>query len=158
MRDAQSHGLKRIVPPGSWSAARTPRGSSRNLGWSLDALSGDRNDTARATEPVGRREVGARNTSDDAGELGHGEPRRAKERAGEQARWREKMTETSGSQDISTKLQRIAKLAKEIRGATLKTLAHHIDVDWLREAYRRTRKGGAPGLDGVSAKQYAEHL
>jgi RNA-directed DNA polymerase len=68
------------------------------------------------------------------------------------------MTETSGSQDISTKLQRIAKLAKEIRGATLKTLAHHIDVDWLREAYRRTRKGGAPGVDGVSAKQFAEHL
>ena len=59
------------------------------------------------------------------------------------------MTETSGSQDISTKLQRIAKLAKEIRGATLKTLAHHIDVDWLREAYRRTRKDGAPGVDGV---------
>jgi RNA-directed DNA polymerase len=68
------------------------------------------------------------------------------------------MTETSGSQDISTKLERIAKLAKEIRGATLKTLAHHIDVSWLREAYRRTRKDGAPGVDGVSAEQYAEHL
>jgi len=68
------------------------------------------------------------------------------------------MTETSGSQDISTKLERIAKLAQEIRGATLKTLAHHIDVDWMREAYRRTRKGGAPGIDGVSAEQYAEHL
>ena len=68
------------------------------------------------------------------------------------------MTETSGSQDISTKLERIAKQAKEIRGATLKTLAHHIDVSWLHEAYRRTRKDGAPGVDGVSAKQYAEHL
>lgn len=68
------------------------------------------------------------------------------------------MTETSSSQDISTKLERIAKLAKEIRGATLKTLAHHIDVNWLREAYRRTRKDGAPGVDGVSAEQYAEHL
>jgi group II intron reverse transcriptase/maturase len=68
------------------------------------------------------------------------------------------MTETSSSQDISTKLERIAKLAREIRGATLKTLAHHIDVNWLREAYRRTRKGGAPGVDGVSAEQYAEHL
>ena len=68
------------------------------------------------------------------------------------------MTETSNSQDISTKLERIAKLAREIRGATLKTLAHHIDVNWLREAYRRTRKDGAPGVDGVSAEQYAEHL
>jgi RNA-directed DNA polymerase len=68
------------------------------------------------------------------------------------------MTETSDSQDISTKLERIAKLAREIRGATLKTLAHHIDVNWLREAYRRTRKDGAPGVDGVSAEQYAECL
>jgi RNA-directed DNA polymerase len=68
------------------------------------------------------------------------------------------MTETSSSQDVSTKLKRIAKQAKEIRGANLKTLAHHIDVDWLREAYRRTRKDGAPGVDGQRAEQYAGHL
>lgn len=40
----------------------------------------------------------------------------------------------------------------------LTTLAHHIDIDWLREAYRRTRKDGARGVDGQSAKQYAERL
>jgi RNA-directed DNA polymerase len=68
------------------------------------------------------------------------------------------MTEASDSQDISTKLERIANLAKELRGATLMTLAHYIDVNWLQEAYRRTRKSGAPGVDGISAAQYAEHL
>ena len=68
------------------------------------------------------------------------------------------MTETSGSQDISTKLERIAKLARELRGAKLTTLAHHIDASWMREAYRRTRKDGAPGIDGVSAAQYADQL
>jgi RNA-directed DNA polymerase len=68
------------------------------------------------------------------------------------------MTETSGSLDISTKLERIAKLAKEIRDGQLHTLAHHIDVNWLREAYRRTRKDGARGVDGMSAQQYAEQL
>jgi RNA-directed DNA polymerase len=68
------------------------------------------------------------------------------------------MTETSSSQDVSTKLVRIAKLARELRGVSLMTLAHHIDVDWLREAYRRTRKDGARGIDGQSAKEYAEHL
>lgn len=31
-------------------------------------------------------------------------------------------------------------------------------VDFLREAYRRTRKDSAPGIDGVTAAQYAEHL
>jgi len=68
------------------------------------------------------------------------------------------MTDSSRSLDISTKLERIAKLAKEIRGASLNTLAHHIDVKWLREAHRRTRKDGARGVDGQGAKQYGEQL
>jgi RNA-directed DNA polymerase len=68
------------------------------------------------------------------------------------------MTETSGSEIISTKLQRIAKLAKEAPGMAFTTLAHHIDIEWLREAYRRTRKNGAPGIDGETAEQYAAEL
>ena len=68
------------------------------------------------------------------------------------------MTETQSSQDVSTKLERIAKLAREKRGVSLQTLAHHMDVNWLREAYRRTRKDGARGVDGQSAEAYAEHL
>src|SRR6266545_2116073 len=68
------------------------------------------------------------------------------------------MTETSGSTTISTKLERIAKLAKEAPGMAFTTLAHHIDVDWLREAYRRTRKDGATGVDGQTAEQYAAKL
>lgn len=38
------------------------------------------------------------------------------------------------------------------------TLAHHIDVEMLREAFHRTRKDGAPGVDKVTAKKYAEQL
>ena len=68
------------------------------------------------------------------------------------------MTETQSSQDVSTKLERIAKLAKEKLGVSLLTLAHHIDVNWLREAYRHTRKDGAQGVDGQGAEQYAAQL
>ena len=68
------------------------------------------------------------------------------------------MTETQNSLDISTKLERIAKLAKDKPGIRLLTLAHHIDANWLREAYRRTRKDGAPGVDGQSAEAYAAAL
>lgn len=68
------------------------------------------------------------------------------------------MTETPSSLDISTKLERIAELARRMPGVSLQTLAHHIDVNWLREAYRRTRKDGARGVDGQSAEQYAETL
>jgi retron-type reverse transcriptase len=68
------------------------------------------------------------------------------------------MESPSSLVSISTKLERIAKQAKEIQGAALHTLAHYIDMDWLREAYRRTRKDGALGVDGQSAEQYAAHL
>src|SRR3954469_4647482 len=69
-----------------------------------------------------------------------------------------KMKETPGSATISTKLEQIAKLAKEAPGMAFTTLAHHIDVEWLREAYRRTRKDGAVGVDGQTADEYAAHL
>ena len=42
--------------------------------------------------------------------------------------------------------------------AALTTLAHHIDIDWLREAYRRTRKDGATGVDRQTADEYASNL
>jgi RNA-directed DNA polymerase len=38
------------------------------------------------------------------------------------------------------------------------SLHHHIDMAWLKEAYRRTRKDGAAGVDGQTAGAYAEHL
>jgi group II intron reverse transcriptase/maturase len=40
----------------------------------------------------------------------------------------------------------------------LVTLAHHIDIDFLREAYKRTRKDGAVGVDGQTAEEYGENL
>jgi len=38
------------------------------------------------------------------------------------------------------------------------TLAHHIDADLLREAYRRTRKNGAVGVDGQTGSDYGANL
>ncbi len=42
--------------------------------------------------------------------------------------------------------------------AGLTPLAHHIDVNWLREAYRLTRKTGAVGVDGQTVTEYAANL
>ncbi len=68
------------------------------------------------------------------------------------------MNETKSSIPISTKLERIAKLARQFPDTPLTTLSHHIDIEWLREAYRRTRKDGARGIDGQSADEYSADL
>ncbi|AEK59714.1 transcription elongation factor GreAB (plasmid) [Acidithiobacillus caldus] len=38
------------------------------------------------------------------------------------------------------------------------SLHHLIDLEWMHEAYRLTRKDGAVGVDGVTAAQYEEGL
>lgn len=68
------------------------------------------------------------------------------------------MGETLSSQPVSTRLQRIAEQAKARPEMVFTTLAHLIDVELLREAYQRTRKDSSPGVDGVTAKEYAVNL
>ena len=68
------------------------------------------------------------------------------------------MGDTLRSQTISTDLQQIAQQAADYTDTVFTTLAHRIDIPFLREAYRRTNKKGAPGVDMVSAKEYAEDL
>ena len=65
---------------------------------------------------------------------------------------------TSTPANVCTKLERIAELARRAPAMPMRTLAHHIDVEWLMEAYRQTRKDGAVGVDGQTAAQYGENL
>jgi RNA-directed DNA polymerase len=68
------------------------------------------------------------------------------------------MGDTLRSPTVTTKLQRLAEQAKRNPKRVFTNLAHLIDVDFLHEAYRRTRKSSAAGIDGVTAQLYAEHL
>jgi Reverse transcriptase (RNA-dependent DNA polymerase) len=68
------------------------------------------------------------------------------------------MGETLGSPTVSMKLQRIAQQAQRYPAMVFNNVFHLIDRDFLREAYRLTRKNSAPGVDQVTATQYAEHL
>jgi len=43
-------------------------------------------------------------------------------------------------------------------GAAMRTLAHLMDIDWLKEAHRRTRKDGAAGVDEQTAQDYGVNL
>ena len=68
------------------------------------------------------------------------------------------MSEPLNSGDISTRLARIAELARNHPDRAFRSLHHAIDIDWLREAYRRTRKDGATGVDGQRAADFAMDL
>jgi RNA-directed DNA polymerase len=59
---------------------------------------------------------------------------------------------------VSTKQHRIAELAKRSPELAFTSLAHLIDLEWLLEAYRRTRKDGAAGVDGQTAADYETNL
>ena len=66
--------------------------------------------------------------------------------------------DTWRSPTVTPRLQRIAAQAARDSARVFTTLAHLIDEDFLREAYRHTSKASAPGIDGVPAEAYAEHL
>jgi RNA-directed DNA polymerase len=62
------------------------------------------------------------------------------------------------SSPVSTKQQRLAELAKQSPQMGFTSLAYLMDMAWLREAYQRTRKDGAAGVDGMTATVYEANL
>jgi len=62
------------------------------------------------------------------------------------------------SSPVSTKQQRLAELAKQSPQMGFTSLAYLMDIGWLHEAYRRTRKDGAAGVDGQTAADYEKDL
>ena len=62
------------------------------------------------------------------------------------------------SSDTLTKRQRIAELAKQNPQMAFTSLNHLLDVDLLREAFHRTPKDKAPGVDGQTWAGYGANL
>ena len=69
-----------------------------------------------------------------------------------------KTSGTPSPVSVSTKLKRIAELARKAPGMAFTTLAHHIDLQFLKVAYGLTRKSGAAGIDGQTAASYEKNL
>jgi RNA-directed DNA polymerase len=59
---------------------------------------------------------------------------------------------------VFTKQRRIAEMAKRSPQMAFTSLAYLMDIDWLHEAFLRTRKDGAPGVDGQTWAGYATNL
>src|SRR5208337_4063073 len=137
-----------LQPSGSAAKASTKSGGSR----------GPRKRNRQAT---GDAQAGSRSAFIvplTAGNWAHRDPREGRGAPRDENRCRETREETLGSANLSTKRQRISELARTKAGTALSTLHHVIDLEWMREAYRLTRKDGASGIDGVTAPQYEANL
>jgi RNA-directed DNA polymerase len=68
------------------------------------------------------------------------------------------MAGASKPDPVSTKQRRIAELAKQSPEMGFTSLAYHIDLRWLHEAYLRVRPDGATGVDGQTLAGYTANL
>lgn len=60
---------------------------------------------------------------------------------------------------LQTALERIRQAARKDKEMRFTTLWHRVyNEDRLREAYRRTNRAGAPGVDGETWEHYGENL
>ena len=93
-----------------------------------------------------------------AGNRAHRDPSEGREAPGAENRCRDTREGTLSPANLSTNRQRIANLARSRPGVALNSIHHVIDLAWMKEAYRLTRKDGAPGIDGVTAADYEANL
>ncbi len=59
---------------------------------------------------------------------------------------------------VSSALERVRRVAEKDREARFTALLHHVSVDRLREAYWALRPEAAPGVDGVTWRDYGQDL
>ena len=64
----------------------------------------------------------------------------------------------SAGQGVSSDLERVRWVAREDGDVRFTALLHHVTVDRLREAYRAISPNAAPGIDGVTWRDYGLDL
>jgi RNA-directed DNA polymerase len=71
---------------------------------------------------------------------------------------RETRSGPRAGQSVSSDLDRVRQLARRDKQVRFTALLHHVTVDRLRESYRALRPGAAPGVDGVTWREYGSGL
>jgi RNA-directed DNA polymerase len=59
---------------------------------------------------------------------------------------------------VSSDLDRVRQVARKDKDARFTALLHHVTIDRLEAAYRAIRPSAAPGVDGVTWKDYGQDL
>jgi len=65
---------------------------------------------------------------------------------------------TQSRDGASSGLDRVREVARRDKKVRFTALLHHVDVERLRQAYFRLKRDAAPGVDGVTWRQYGERL
>lgn len=75
-------------------------------------------------------------------------------------RWdgRDTSSTLRGGQGMSTKLSSLTLRARESPKCKFTSLAHLLTEDFLRKCFQELKRDKAPGIDGVTVKQYEAHL
>jgi group II intron reverse transcriptase/maturase len=63
---------------------------------------------------------------------------------------------TQGRESGTKGLERVREVAKKDKKVRFTALLHHVTVDLLRDSYQRLKKKAAPGVDGVTWREYGE--
>jgi len=66
--------------------------------------------------------------------------------------------DTEPKMEVLTKQLQIAELAAARPEVSFTSLNHYLDMDWMKDAYRRTRRESAPGVDGKTMEEYGKEL
>src|SRR5229473_8357913 len=93
-----------------------------------------------------------------AGNRARRDPKEGREASRGENHRRETREGTMNPANLSTKRRWIAELARTKPGTVLFSLHHVIDLEWMKAAYRLTRKDGATGIDGATAADYKANL
>ena len=65
---------------------------------------------------------------------------------------------TQSRDSVPSGLERVRQRAKLSKKERFNALLHHVDVELLRSAFLRLKRDAAPGVDGVTWKQYEQNL
>src|SRR6202789_3269016 len=71
---------------------------------------------------------------------------------------KDRMRRTPSRVSMSSGLERVRERAKAEKKERFTALLHHVDVDLLRAAFSWLKRDAAPGVDGITWRQYEQNL
>ena len=71
---------------------------------------------------------------------------------------KDRMRRTQSRVSMSSGLERVRERAKAEKKERFTALLHHVDVDLLRAAFSWLKRDAAPGVDGMTWRQYEQNL